>query len=60
MLTVIDEFRTREAAVELGDPGPLVEEHLPVIGRPAAVTGTQTVGDPGLVARQGVESGLRR
>ena len=38
MLTVIDEFRTREAAVELGDPDPLAEEHLPVIGRPAVVT----------------------
>ena len=25
-------FRTREAAVKLGDPGPLVEIDLPVVG----------------------------
>ena len=55
-------FHTREAAVELGDPGPLIEKQLPVLGRPTVVTSSQQSNDPGLIAGQGIENrcGWRR
>jgi len=53
-------FRTRQATVELDNPGALVEIDLPVVGRPTVVTGTQQGNNPSLVSGEGVENGFRR
>jgi hypothetical protein len=47
-------FRAREAAVELGDRGPIIEEGLPVLFNPGRTTRPQQFQDACLVARQEV------
>jgi hypothetical protein len=53
-------LRTWQAAIELGDAGPLVEEDLLVIGRPAVPRRAQQQHDLGLVPPQEVEHAGRR
>jgi hypothetical protein len=49
-------FGTRQPVVELGNPGAFVEEELPILGRPAAITDPeptlQQLNDTGLVLSQ--------
>src|SRR5208282_540265 len=51
---------TRQPAVEFGDAGPLLEEHLPVLNRPAVTARPEQRYDASLVTRQGVEQSGRR
>ena len=57
-------FGARQPAIELGDPGALVKEGSPVLGRPAAITDpqptSQQLDDAGLMLSQQVENGRRR
>jgi len=50
----------RQAAIELGNAGPLGEKDLPVIGRPAVIGRAQQQHDLGLVPAQEVEHAGRR
>ena len=53
-------LRSRQSAIEFGDPRPLVEENLPVLSRPSIIHGPQQRHDLGLVARQRLDHGGRR
>ena len=53
-------LRTRQSAIELDDAGALVEEDLPVLGRPAVFGRPQQRHDLGLVTGERIEHRGRR